>query len=58
MSENYKNFKHLLEYFVTHLEYCQTGKSKDNSYRAIFIYNVTICKVCWDICSSKTIFPS
>ena len=27
MPENYKNFKHLLEYFVTHLEYCQTGNA-------------------------------
>ena len=38
MSENYKNFKHLLEYFVTHLEYCQTGKSKDNSYRELSLF--------------------
>lgn len=32
MSENYKNFKHLLEYFVTHLEYCQTENTNLPGY--------------------------
>lgn len=33
MSENYKNFKHLLEYFVTHLEYCQTENTNLPGYK-------------------------
>ena len=32
MPENYKNFKHLLEYFVTHLEYFQTGNTNLPGY--------------------------
>ena len=33
MPENYKNFKHLLEYFVTHLEYCQTENTNLPGYK-------------------------
>ena len=32
MSENYKNFKYLLEYFVTHLEYLQTRNTNLPGY--------------------------
>jgi hypothetical protein BACCOPRO_00001 len=32
MPENYKNFKHLLEYFVTHLEFFQTGNTNLPGY--------------------------
>lgn len=28
MEEKYLNFKSLLEYFVTHLEYCQNNEDK------------------------------
>ena len=30
--EQYKNFKHLLEYFVAHLEYCVTKNKKNRGY--------------------------